>query len=157
MYQAQGIGLAANQVDLPLQFFIVNTEGKKRAGEERVFINPVLSKPKGTDEAEEGCLSLPGVHGNVIRPKQIDITAYDIHGNEIQGTVDGLLARVIQHEFDHLQGVMFIDRMAEAARAGIAHVIDEFETAFDSRRATGEIPDDETINKRLSEYENTYA
>src|SRR5688500_7945225 len=70
MYEHKGIGLAANQVDLPLRLFVLNLEGKKGEGEEMVFINPVISRHKGSAEAEEGCLSLPGVYGNVIRPKQ---------------------------------------------------------------------------------------
>lgn len=65
MYEAKGIGLAANQVDMPIRLFIVNLEAEAGKGEELVFINPVLSRPKGSDEAEEGCLSLPGLYGPV--------------------------------------------------------------------------------------------
>ena len=93
MYEAKGIGLAANQVDLPFQLFVINTEGDPQRGEERVFINPVIESPKGTSEAEEGCLSLPGVHWVVARPEQVTVTAYDLSGNEVKQTVDGLLAR----------------------------------------------------------------
>ena len=69
MYEAKGIGLAANQVDLPLQFFIVNTSGEKGQGEEMVFINPVISKPKFNEEREEGCLSMPGIYAPVVSSK----------------------------------------------------------------------------------------
>ena len=89
MYAAKGIGLAANQVNLPLRLFIINTKGDREAGEELVFVNPVLSAPKGSDEAEEGCLSLVGVNAMVARPEQIHVTAYDLAGNEIDMTVDG--------------------------------------------------------------------
>jgi len=157
MYKAQGIGLAANQVDLPLQFFIVNTAGKPGEGEELVFINPVLSKSKGSEEAEEGCLSIPGLYGKVIRPKQISLTAYDLHGREVSATLDGLIARVIQHEFDHLQGVLFIDRMSEAARVKAAVTLEEFEIDFNSHRQAGQIPSDEEIAQRLMQLEQTYA
>ena len=157
MYEAQGIGLAANQVDMPLQFFIVNTAGKAGEGEELVFINPVLSKAKGSEEAEEGCLSIPGLYGKVIRPKQINLTAYDLQGREIGATLDGLLARVIQHEFDHLQGVLFVDRMSDAARVKAALALEEFEIDFNSHRQLGQIPSDEEIAQRLKQLEQVYA
>ena len=111
MYAARGIGLAANQVDLPLQLFVINTKADPDEGEELVFINPVITSPKGSHEAEEGCLSIVGVNAMVARPEQIHISAYDLEGNEISKTVDGLLAKAIQHETDHLEGVLFIDRI----------------------------------------------
>src|SRR5262249_11658756 len=99
MYAAKGIGLAANQVDLPLRFFIVNLEAKPESGEELVFINPVISLPRGgSEESEEGCLSLPGLYGPVVRPKQVRINAYSLAGDEIQLDAGGLLARCVQHE-----------------------------------------------------------
>jgi peptide deformylase len=157
MYQADGIGLAANQVDLPLQLFVVNTSGKKGGGEELVFINPVLSKHKGNEAADEGCLSLPGIHEQVIRPKQVDINAYDLSGNEINATLDGLMARVVQHEFDHLHGVLFIDRISDSSKVNIAELLEEFEIDFDSHRRAGQIPSDEQIAARLKEIEATYT
>lgn len=157
MYEANGIGLAANQVDLPLQFFIVNVEAKKGEGEELVFINPVLSKPKSSEEAEEGCLSLPGVYGNVIRPKQIVVNAFDLSGNEINMSLDGLMARVVQHEFDHVQGVMFTDRMSDSWKSKIQPSLGEFEMVFKGMCETGEIPSETEILKRLAEIESKYA
>lgn len=157
MYEAKGIGLAANQVDLPLQFFIVNTTGMKGEGEELVFINPVLSKPKFSEEAEEGCLSMPGIYGNVVRPKQIKVTAYGLDGKEIEATVDGLLSRVIQHEFDHIQGVLFTDRMTDSGKLRIDGLLEEFELAFQSQQNVGGIPSDEEIRNRLAEIEKNYA
>ena len=157
MYQAKGIGLAANQVDLPLQLFIVNTLSDPEQGEELVFINPVITSPKGSHEAEEGCLSIVGVNANVARPEQIHISAYDLQGNEISKTVDGLLAKAIQHETDHLEGVLFIDRISESSRKQLDIELEDFEIDFKSRRDTGEIPDDETIKKRLLEIEARYC
>ena len=157
MYEANGVGLAANQVDLPLQFFICNLEARAGAGEELVFINPVLSRPKSSDEAEEGCLSLPGVFGNVVRPKQIDVSAFGLDGSEINRTLDGLMARVVQHEYDHLQGVMFTDRMNESWKAKVQPELDEFKLVFDSQRETGEIASDAEIEERLLEIESKYA
>jgi len=158
MYQAKGIGLAANQVDLPLRLFIVNLAAKPDEGEEIVFINPVISLPRGgSEEAEEGCLSLPGIYGQVVRPKQVRINAYSLKGEEIQTDATGLLARCVQHEFDHIDGVLFTDRMSSAARAGIAEGLDEFEAEFSSRRSTGGVPSDEEIAQRWAELEGRYA
>jgi peptide deformylase len=110
------VGLAANQVDLPLRLFVVNLGAKPGEGEELVFLNPVLTHAKGADEAEEGCLSLPGLYGLVRRHKQIRISAYNLAGEEFRQDVTGLMARVVQHEFDHLNGVLFPDRMSDEHR-----------------------------------------
>ena len=157
MYANKGIGLAANQVGLPLRFFILNVAGKKGEGEEMVFLNPVISFPKGSEEAEEGCLSLPGLYGNVIRPKQVRVNAYSLDGKEFHADVSGLMGRCIQHETDHLDGVLFTDRMNPTARTEIAYDLHEFETAFESRRSTGGIPTDEQIAARLAELERKYT
>ena len=157
MYEAKGIGLAANQVDLPLQLFIVNTKSDPEEGEELVFINPVITSPKGSHEAEEGCLSIVGVNATVARPEQIHISAYDLQGKEINQTVNGLLAKAIQHETDHLEGVLFIDRISESSKKQVDFELEDFEIDFKSRRDTGEIPDDETILKRLGEIEAKYC
>ena len=157
MYEAGGIGLAANQVDLPLRMFIVNLAGNPSDGEEMVFLNPVVSRPKGTEEKEEGCLSIPELYGPVKRPKLVQVDAYSLGGEELQGVLDGMLARVVQHELDHLDGVLFTDRMAPSARMEIDAELEEFETDFHSRRATGEIPSDEVIAARLRDWETKYC
>lgn len=157
MYEARGIGLAASQVDLPLRLFIVNVKGDPAEAEELVFINPVLSRPKGLEEAEEGCLSLPELYGPVTRPKRIRVNAFGVDGREIDMELDGLLARVVQHETDHLDGVMFTDRMSTTGRLAVAETLDEFETEFTSRRQLGEIPSDAEIEARLLEWEKRYC
>jgi peptide deformylase len=135
----------------------MNLEGKKGAGEEFVFLNPVISRHKGSDEAEEGCLSIPGVYGDVIRPKQVRIQAYGIDGKEINVDLTGLAARCVQHEVDHLDGVLFFDRMTESGRGDLLDELYEFETEFQSKRATGEIPSDDAISLRCSELEQKYC
>jgi peptide deformylase len=158
MYASKGIGLAANQVDLPLRFFIVNLEAEKGKGEEIVFINPVISLARGgSEEAEEGCLSLPGLYGPVIRPKQVRINAYGLDGKEIKLDATGLLARCVQHELDHLDGVLFTDRMSSTEKSALVEGLDEFEAEFRSRRDTGGIPTDDQIAKQWSEWESRYA
>lgn len=157
MYAASGIGLAANQVDLPIQLFVINLSGAADEGEELVFVNPVLSSPKGSHEAEEGCLSIVGVNAQVARPETIHISAYDLSGREINQTVNGLLAKAIQHESDHLEGILFIDRISESSKRQIDGELEEFEIDFDNQRSTGEIPDDAAIFKRLADIESKYC
>lgn len=157
MYASNGIGLAANQVDLPLRLFIVNLSAKAGEGEELVFINPVLSKPKGNEESEEGCLSFPELYGPVTRPKQISVQAYNLQGEEIRANLNGMLARVVQHEFDHLDGVVFVDRMSPTARAKAQPMLDEFELSYRALRQTGAMPSDDEIAERLAHWEQRYT
>ena len=157
MYEARGVGLAANQVDLPIRLFNVNLEGKADAGEEFVFINPVVSRAKGSAEKEEGCLSLPELYGPVKRPKQVRVQAYGLEGQELQADIDGLFSRVVQHELDHLDGVLCVDRMSETSRFEIIDELDEFETDFASQREAGGIPSDHTIAQRNAEWEKKYC
>ena len=158
MYDARGIGLAANQVDLPFRLFVINTTSDPdQTDQEKVFINPVLDSPKGTSDAEEGCLSIPNVLGIVSRPSHIHVTAFDLSGNKIDFVADGLLGRAIQHEHDHLEGILFIDRLSESARRQIDGELEAFELDFASQRASGNIPDDEKIAQRLAEFESKYC
>ena len=154
MYEQEGVGLAANQVDLPYRLFVTNVEGNPEAKElECVFINPVLSGGRGQEEDEEGCLSIPGIHAPVTRNATIRVQAYDLAGNEIAFEAEGLAARILQHETDHLDGTLFIDRLGPAQLAAVRDKLEEFELDFQSRRETGELPDPETIAARLQELE----
>jgi peptide deformylase len=157
MYEHNGIGLAATQVDLPLRLFIANLTAKPDEGEEFVFINPVLSKPKGNEESEEGCLSFPELYGPVTRPKQISVHAYNLRGEEVHLNLNGMLARVVQHEYDHLDGVLFVDRMTPTARAKVQPVLDEFELSFRTLRQTSAFPGDDVIANRLTQWEERYT
>jgi peptide deformylase len=154
MYEHEGVGLAANQVDLPYRLFVANPEGDRDSKEtESVFINPVLSAGRGQEEDEEGCLSIPGVHAQVTRNATIKVQAYDLAGNEITAEADGLMARILQHETDHLDGTLFIDRLGPTQLAAIRDKLEDFELVFQSRRDTGEIADAETLAARLAELE----
>jgi peptide deformylase len=157
MYEAKGVGLAANQVDLPIRIFVANPEGERGAGEELVLLNPVLQMPKGSETDQEGCLSLPGLFAQVMRPKSVRVSAFDLKGNLIERTVDGYLARIMQHENDHLDGVLFFDRLSEEARDEFADALDELESEFRSKQRSGEIPDDETLLARLAVWHDKYA
>jgi len=153
MYESQGIGLAANQVALPYRLFIVNCSGRRGEGDEHVFINPVLSRPRGTAVQEEGCLSLPGVRMDVRRPQKVMVEAFSLEGEPIRMDLDGLLARVVQHEFDHLEGRLFTDRLPEAAALEVRRDLDTFREVFFGRQARGEMPDNAELLAELDRLE----
>jgi len=158
MYEHEGVGLAANQVDLPYRLFVTNPSGDRDNPEaEQVFINPVLRAGKGQTEAEEGCLSIPGVLGPVVRQEKITVEAYDLTGEAFCGEMEGLFARVVQHEVDHLDGKLFIDRLAPGQAAELREALEEFEIDYHSKRECGELPSDEVIAQRLAELEKLRA
>jgi peptide deformylase len=157
MYEHRGVGLAANQVDLPYRLFIVNLAGKPGEGEERVFINPVLTRPRGLAEAEEGCLSLPELYAQVKRAEKITLDAFDLQGQAVKLELDGLFARVAQHETDHIDGKLFIDRLSTTGELQVRDALRRFEEDFAARREHGEIPSDAEIAARLVELEKLRA
>jgi peptide deformylase len=154
MYEHEGVGLAGNQVDLPYRLCVANPTGAAdNKDAEQVFINPVLRAGHGQAEAEEGCLSIPGVLGQVIRNEKITVEAYNLAGEAFCGEVEGFFSRVVQHEVDHLDGKLFIDRLAPGQAAELREALEEFEIDFRSKRDCGEMPSDEAITERLAELE----
>ncbi|NBU40505.1 MAG: peptide deformylase [Planctomycetia bacterium] len=153
MYEAGGIGLAANQVALPYRLFVVNCSGHPDEGEELVFVNPVLSKPRGTAVQEEGCLSLPGVRMDVRRPARVVVDAWSLDGEPIHLDLEGLLARVVQHEYDHLDGRLFTDRLPEAATLEVRRSLETFREVFAGKQARGELPPTEVLLAELDRLE----
>jgi peptide deformylase len=111
MYAAPGIGLAATQIGVPLRVFVVDISVGRNAADLIVMVNPTFVARDGTQLEEEGCLSAPGFNATVLRPKHVVVKGLTRHGDE--QTVEGtdLLARAFQHEMDHLDGVVFIDRL----------------------------------------------
>jgi peptide deformylase len=111
MYAAPGIGLAAPQIGVPLRIFVVDLSLGRSAGDLMVFINPVFLELDGVQLEEEGCLSVPGFNATVMRPSHAVIKGLDRNG--VERTVEGteLLARAFQHEMDHLDGKLFLDRV----------------------------------------------
>jgi len=119
----KGVGVAGPQIGFMKRIFVVHIEGD----EERVFINPsILETSISTSKYEEGCLSVPGIYANVIRSESVKIQAWNIKGRPFTLEAGGLLARVIQHEYDHLEGVLFLDRVPEKKREKL---IEKFEKA----------------------------
>lgn len=154
MYATNGIGLAANQVAVPLRLFIMNATGSAtETAAEHVFLNPEIVRRKGSAEAEEGCLSLPGLYGQVRRSEKIVVSAFDLEGQEFEMDLEDLEARVVQHENDHIDGILFIDRMTEAARRELDPRIADFETQFRRQQASGVIPPDEALERALRGFE----
>ncbi|RUL86500.1 peptide deformylase [Tautonia sociabilis] len=152
MYEAKGIGLAANQVALPLRFFVLNlTADPDQPDQEQVFINPEILKRESVVEEEEGCLSLPALYGKVRRSKKIRVRAFDLQGRQVERDVDGLLSRAIQHESDHLDGTLITDRFDPPVKAATAGKLREIEQAFRKEQSSGLWPDDDAIQRRLSE------
>jgi peptide deformylase len=109
----KGVGLAGPQIGFMKRIFVVHIEGD----DERIFINPsIMETSQETAKAEEGCLSIPGIFADVIRAKSIKIQAWNEKGRPFTLETGGLLARVIQHEYDHIEGVLFLDRLPEQKR-----------------------------------------
>jgi len=104
-----GVGLAANQVGVPKRIFVFNPSSEEWRAD--ALINPVIVKRRGTEKTEEGCLSLPGVTAEVSRCKYVLVEGLDIDGRHVRFEARDLLARIIQHEIDHLDGKLFIDRI----------------------------------------------
>ncbi len=113
MYAAPGVGLAAPQVGVGKRFFVYDLgEG----GGPEVLINPVIEESEGEWEYYEGCLSIPGLHFDIVRPRVVHVTGVDLDGNEVSLEAEDFLARVIQHELDHLDGVLMVERLDEDQR-----------------------------------------
>ena len=115
MKGANGVGLAAPQIGKSIRLFVMDSSPMKEEGEEgvrQVFVNPIMIEESGEDWAfEEGCLSIPGIREDVLRPSQIKITFWDEHWKKHTKAFDGLDARVIQHEYYHIEGVLFTDHI----------------------------------------------
>ncbi len=155
MYEEDGVGLAANQVDLPYRLCTVNPTGNPDCKEqEYVFINPVIARRQGNAEAEEGCLSLPGIHAYVRRAAKVVVSAYNLQGEEMHLELDGLFARAIQHECDHLEGILFVDRLSDPAKLAVRGELEDLERQFADQRRRGDMPEEQQIARRLVELES---
>ena len=104
---AKGVGLAANQVGIARRVAVIDAEGQRFA-----MVNPVLLSAEGRSVAEEGCLSIPDIFGDVTRPERIVLEALDRDGRPFRLDAEGLVARAVQHEVDHLDGILFLDHLS---------------------------------------------
>ena len=112
MYAAPGIGLAAPQVGINVRLLVVDISGGEEKGNRIVLANPEILEQAGEQRGEEGCLSIPGFTAMVDRPQRIRITGQDPRGNRVEMEAEDLLARVLCHEVDHLDGVLYLDRIS---------------------------------------------
>ncbi len=147
MYDAKGLGLAAPQVALPFQLLVMNITGDpNQKDREEVYVNPVIVDRKGSVDDEEGCLSFPGLFQKVRRAKTIKIQAYDLKGQPVEKTVSDLEARAWQHEIDHLNGVLFIDKMGLLGKIASRGSLKSFEHDFRSAGSAARFPRRPTSN-----------
>eukprot|EP00968_Pinguiococcus_pyrenoidosus_P020062 scaffold2276_cov210-Pinguiococcus_pyrenoidosus.AAC.2 len=132
MYAAQGVGLAAPQVGVNKRLMVYNPEGDERKWvSEVVLVNPqIVARSEGTDEEEEGCLSFPEMSGVVERNKWIKVEAQSLQGKKIKKKFQGWEARIFQHEYDHLDGVVYPDRLKKEERKKVQGRLDELVADF---------------------------
>lgn|GEM_PF-47280 len=150
MYAARGVGLAANQVGLPYRLFVINPEGDpNQKDQELVFLNPRITKKKGSEDDEEGCLSLPEIYGPVTRATELVVDAFDLSGRQFELKLSDFPARIIQHENDHLDGVLFIDRLQPTVRNQLQPLIADLEKQFSDRQRDGLWPSDQQLQEQL--------
>jgi peptide deformylase len=107
-----GIGLAAPQINIPRRMFVIDTGIIDEESEAEAFINPEIIELSGSETMEEGCLSIPDVRADIQRPDRLKVRYWTIDGDEVEEEMEGLLARVFQHELDHLNGILFIDHLS---------------------------------------------
>jgi peptide deformylase len=129
MYAAPGIGLAAPQIGEPLRIFVVDVSAGRASGELLVMINPEFVERDGMQVEDEGCLSVPGFNASVVRPARTVVRGLDRHGRERPVVATCRLARAFQHEMDHLDGTLFIDRLRGIKRDLIVRRIQKLKRA----------------------------
>jgi peptide deformylase len=130
--EQKGVGLAGPQIGLMKRIFVIHVEGD----EPRVFINPsIIATSQETVKYEEGCLSIPGIWADVVRPRAVRVQAWNEKGRPFTMETEGILARVILHEYDHLEGVLFIDRLLSRKRDKVLAKIEKMMAAKQGKAA----------------------
>ena len=143
MYQNEGLGLAAQQVGLDYQLLVINFAGDaEQKDQEVVAINPVILESKGAVKDREGCLSFPGLYQDIRRAKTVKVQYYDLSGQAKEMTCSDLAARVWQHEIDHLDGILFIDKMGSLGLHRSQKDLDKFIADFEKEKKKGDLPAD---------------
>ena len=132
MRESKGVGLAAPQVGKNVRLFIINPTGEP--ADDGVYVNPILSDPEEEETGEEGCLSLPGIRTNITRARKLKIEAFDLAGKRFEQTETGYIPRIWQHEFDHLNGTLLIDRMGPTEKMENKKILKELEDKYNSER-----------------------
>lgn len=150
MYANRGLGLAANQVAWPVQLLVMNASGDAEHKEsEAVLINPVILERKGTMEGDEGCLSFPDLYQKVRRAKTVKVQAYNLDSQAVEIVCSDLPSRILQHEIDHLHGILYIDNFGPIGKMASRSWLRGFEREYRRAQEKGEIPTDIEIGKQL--------
>jgi len=135
MYRTRGIGLAGPQVGIGRRFVVANLTGDPELKEgEQVFVNPEILERSGEMKEEEGCLSLPGVYPVIRRDARVAVRYQTLEGKTVERTTEGLEAKLFQHEIDHLDGILIVDKMSPADKKQWASLLQELEDDFNSER-----------------------
>ncbi|MCZ6793091.1 MAG: peptide deformylase [Planctomycetota bacterium] len=137
MYRENGVGLAAPQVGWSARLFVLNPLGAESPEGEMVFINPRVVEADGEDIDEEGCLSIPEVRGNVERNESVSFECQDLSGELVRRELEGLAARVAQHEYDHLDGILFIKRLSPAEWLKVKTAVKRLEKEYRKKQQEG--------------------
>jgi len=139
MHASNGVGLAAPQVGIRRRILVMNPSGEE--GDDHVLINPEILERDGAETTyEEGCLSFPGVYAEVRRPDSCKVRFFSVAGTEQEAEFTGFPSRVIQHEYDHLEGVLLVDRMSPADKVRNKHVLQDLVARYQERRKREESP-----------------
>ncbi len=125
MYTGNGIGLAAPQVGMLKRIAVIDLSFGEEVDKILAMVNPEILETEGECTMEEGCLSIPGVFEDVVRPERVRVRYRDLNGKPVETDADGMVARVVQHEIDHLEGVLFVDRIGAAKRVLLAKTLKE--------------------------------
>jgi len=136
LYREKGVGLAAPQVGWSVRLFIANPTGEPNAEGERVYINPRILAAEGEIREEEGCLSIPEVRGIVGRSRKVVVSAQDLGGVAFKEEAEDLKSRVIQHELDHLDGILFISRLSSLDRLRVNKELKQLERRYSAKPAS---------------------
>jgi peptide deformylase len=136
MVEYQGVGLAGPQAGVNLQIFVASPDGTKENA--NVYINPKIEPDGPMESIEEGCLSLPGIYGKITRYTQCTVHAADLDGKPFTEAAQGMLARIFQHEYDHLQGMMIKDRMSIAAKLRARKKLKQLQDDYNERNPSSQ-------------------
>jgi peptide deformylase len=134
MHAYHGVGLAANQVGVLQRILVVDVPIDEETRAAHALVNPVIDQRTGAETGEEGCLSIPGIYADVKRSQRVRVRGLDEHGHPVEFHAEGYLARALQHEVDHLDGVLFVDRLSPLKRQFLRQTLESL--------SRGELPDD---------------
>lgn len=143
MHVYRGVGLAANQVGVAQRVIVVDVPIEEDERAIYTLVNPEITSRSGSESGEEGCLSMPGIYEDVTRSLNVHVRAHDEHGQPFELDAEGYLARALQHEIDHIDGVLFVDRLSPLKRQFLRRTLESL--------ARGEIPADHSPKQEMGE------